>query len=416
MTVGATAVRRRPKDRKQQIMVHARDLFVELGYPNVSMAMIAGRVGITAGALYRHYATKAELLEAVVRDAFRDVAPPPAGMLLEEVIDRSIAAGLGHPHLADLWSREVRYLPEEVQREIRAVMRRAAQGYVPPLRARRPTLSSEQAELIAWSIQSVLSCLARDSVRLPSSGGQALVRGAARELLDVRLDLGAVRPGSRQPARLAPVSTRERVLIAATRQFAAHGYQEASMASIGAEADVTGQNLYGYFGSKADLLRAVIVRGTHALWLELDAALATADGPAAALAAVVAGYVRIARHWAGLRLDLVGEPELAEESRPAQREYVAEWVALVREVRPELPQPEARALVQIALTAISDLGRTPRLAQLPGFGASVTAIAEAILSSAPLRTPVPAPSASAPLRAARPPSTPLGLPTPPSVP
>jgi AcrR family transcriptional regulator len=383
MTVGATAVRRRPKDRKQQIMLHARDLFVESGYPNVSMAMIAGRVGITAGALYRHYATKAGLLEAVVRDAFDGVAPPPAGTPLEEVIDRSIAAGLGHPHLADLWSREVRYLPEGVQREIRAVMRRAAQGYVPPLQERRPTLSREQAELIAWSIQSVLSCLARDSVRLPASGGQALVRGAARELLEVRLDLGGARTEPGHRARLAPVSTRERVLIAATRQFAAHGYQETSMASIGAEADVTGQNLYGYFGSKADLLRAVIVRGTHALWLDLDAALAAADSPAAALTSVVAGYVRLARRWAGLRLDLVGEPELAEESRPAQREYVAEWVALVREVRPGLPQPEARALVQMALTAISDLGRTPHLAQLPGFGASVAAVAEAILTSAP---------------------------------
>jgi AcrR family transcriptional regulator len=383
MTVGATAVRRRPKDRKQQIMLHARDLFVELGYPNVSMAMIAGRVGITAGALYRHYATKADLLEAVVRAAFEGLAPPPPDTPLEEVIDRSIAAALGRPHLADLWSREVRYLPDGVQREIRGVMRRATQGFVPLLQARRPALSSEQAELIAWSIQSVLTCLARDSVRLPASGGQALVRGAARELLDVRVDLRVGPPGPRHRARLAPVSTRERVLIAATRQFAALGYQETSMASIGAEADVTGQNLYGYFGSKADLLRAVIVRGTHALWLELDAALAAADGPAAALSSVVAGYVRLARHWAGLRLDMVGEPELAEEARPAQREYIAEWVALMREVRPELPQPEARALVQIALAAISDLGRTPHLAQLPGFGASVTAVAEAILTSAP---------------------------------
>jgi len=390
MTVGATAVRRRPKDRKQQIMLHARDLFVELGYPNVSMAMIAGRIGITAGALYRHYATKADLLEAAVRAAFDGVAPPPPDMPPEEVIDRSIVAALGRPHLADLWSREVRYLPDGVQREIRAVMRRATQGFVPPLRARRPALSPEQAELMAWSIQSVLTCLARDSVRLPATGGQALVRGAARELLEVRLDLGTARPRTRRPARLTPVSTRERVLIAATRQFAAHGYQETSMASIGAEADVTGQNLYGYFGSKSDLLRAVIVRGTHALWLELDAALAASEGPADALTSVVAGYVRLAGNWAGLRLDLAGDPELAEESRPVQREYVAEWVALVRQVRPELPQPEARALVQMALAAISDLGRTPHLAQLPGFAASVTAIAEAILTSAPASPAVPA--------------------------
>jgi AcrR family transcriptional regulator len=381
MTAEAAAVRRRPKDRKRQIQVQARGLFVELGYPNVTMAMIAGRVGITASALYRHYPTKADLLEAVMRDAFASLVQPAQGMTPEQVIDLAIASVLSHPHLADLWSREVRYLAERVQREIRAVMRQATQEYVPLLRARRPALSLQQAELIAWSLQSVLSCLARDSVRLPGSGGQALVRGAARALLDVRLD--AAQPAPRHPSRLAPVSTRERLLIAATREFARHGYQETSMASIGAQADVTGQNLYSYFGSKADLLRAVLERGTHALWLQLDAALEAADDPADALATVVEGYVHLARNWAGLRMDLVGDPELAEESRAPQREYVAEWVGLVREVRPELTQAEARALVQIALTAISDLGRTPHLAQLPAFADSVTAIAAAILASVP---------------------------------
>jgi AcrR family transcriptional regulator len=84
MTADAAAVRRRPKDRKQQILVQARDLFLGLGYPNVSMAMIADRVGITAGALYRHYSTKADLLEAVVRDVFRTVTPPAEGMALDE--------------------------------------------------------------------------------------------------------------------------------------------------------------------------------------------------------------------------------------------------------------------------------------------------------------------------------------------
>jgi AcrR family transcriptional regulator len=79
------------------------------------------------------------------------------------------------------------------------------------------------------------------------------------------------------------------------------------MTSIGAEADVTGQNLYGYFDSKAALLRAVLDRGTHALWLDLDAALEAAPDPAAALRAVIAGYVRLSRDWAGLRLDLIGD-------------------------------------------------------------------------------------------------------------
>jgi AcrR family transcriptional regulator len=395
MTADAPAVRHRPKDRKQQILVHARDLFLELGYPSVSMAMIADRVGITAGALYRHYATKAELLEAVVRDAFSATVPAAGGLSLEELIDREIAAVAGRPHMADLWSREARYLPGEMRREIRAVMRQAAQAYVAPLRAHRAGLTAVQAELIAWSIQSVLSCLGRDSVRLPAGSGQALVRGAARALPDLPLpdrpledvppenlppESGGARP--RRPAGLAPASTRERLLIAARRQFAAAGYQETSMASIGAEADVTGQNLYGYFDNKAALLRAVLDRGTQALWLNLDAVLETAEDPAAALRLVVAGYVRLSRDWALLRLDLVGDPGLAEEFKGAQREYIAEWVALLRAVRPALAPAEARALVQTALTVVNDLRRTWHLARQPGFVAWLTAIAEAILASA----------------------------------
>jgi AcrR family transcriptional regulator len=380
MTADAAAVRRRPKDRKQQILVQARDLFLGLGYPNVSMAMIADRVGITAGALYRHYSTKADLLEAVVRDAFRTVTPPAEGMALDELIDREIAAVAGRSHMADLWSREVRYLPEQVRREIRAMMRETARAYLAPLQAGRPELVLAQAEMIAWSVQSVLSCLGRDSVRLPSAGGQALVRGAVRALPAVSL---ADPAGPRPVAGLAPVSTRERLLIAARRQFATVGYQETSMASIGAEAEVTGQNLYFYFDSKAALLRAVLVRGTHALWLELGAALETAADPASALRSVVAGYVRLSRDWAGLRVDLVGEPGLAEEFRGAQREYVAEWVALLRQVRPELSLAEARALVQITLTTASDLPRIWHLAEQPSFNAWLTSIAAAILASTP---------------------------------
>src|ERR1700744_185472 len=178
MTADAAAVRRRPKDRKQQILVQARDLFLELGYPNVSMAMIADRVGITAGGLYRHFSTKADLLEAVVRDAFRTITPPAEGVALDELIDREIAAVAGRSHMADLWAREVRYLPDQVRRETRAIMRETARAYLAPLTARRPRLTLVQAEMIAWAIQSVLSCLGRDSVRLPPAGGPGLVRGA----------------------------------------------------------------------------------------------------------------------------------------------------------------------------------------------------------------------------------------------
>lgn len=45
---------RRPRDRKQQILAAASELFRERGYHNVSVSDVTTRVNITASALYRH--------------------------------------------------------------------------------------------------------------------------------------------------------------------------------------------------------------------------------------------------------------------------------------------------------------------------------------------------------------------------
>ena len=59
-------VRRRPKDRKAQIARASAEAFSTLGYYGVSMETIASRVGISAAALYRHYAGKYELFRDAV--------------------------------------------------------------------------------------------------------------------------------------------------------------------------------------------------------------------------------------------------------------------------------------------------------------------------------------------------------------
>ena len=61
-----TERRRRPKDRKAQIARVSAEAFSELGYHGVSMEDIAGRVGVTAASLYRHYSGKYDLFQAAV--------------------------------------------------------------------------------------------------------------------------------------------------------------------------------------------------------------------------------------------------------------------------------------------------------------------------------------------------------------
>ncbi len=56
-------------ETKEMILQAARSEFLEKGYLDASMRKIAGKVGITATALYRHYASKEDIFDAVVSPA-----------------------------------------------------------------------------------------------------------------------------------------------------------------------------------------------------------------------------------------------------------------------------------------------------------------------------------------------------------
>ena len=62
---------RRPgPERAREILAAAREVFSEKGYERASMAEIAARVGVVEGALYKHFASKRELLFAVMRSFY----------------------------------------------------------------------------------------------------------------------------------------------------------------------------------------------------------------------------------------------------------------------------------------------------------------------------------------------------------
>ena len=64
----------------------------------------------------------------------------------------------------------------------------------------------------------------------------------------------------------APSASRERILAAAERRFAAFGYRRTGVAEIAREAGVSAGTIYRYFESKEDVFRAV-VRELHDAWL-----------------------------------------------------------------------------------------------------------------------------------------------------
>ena len=53
-------------DTKERILEAALELFAQSGYLGTSMSDIANRLGITKGALYKHYTSKQEILDSIV--------------------------------------------------------------------------------------------------------------------------------------------------------------------------------------------------------------------------------------------------------------------------------------------------------------------------------------------------------------
>ena len=138
-------------------------------------------------------------------------------------------------------------------------------------------------------------------------------------------------------------STRARIIKAAARIFAEHGYEGASVRTIVARADVNQAAINYHFGSKEGLYRAVLKLALHSLQADALAAPAKAKlSRDAALRVFVQRQLRpiLARdelshysrifNWETVRPTPVFRKFMAEEARP----YLASAAVLVRRYLP----------------------------------------------------------------------------------
>ncbi|PFG96396.1 TetR family transcriptional regulator [Saccharopolyspora erythraea NRRL 2338] len=366
----AGAVRNtRPRNRRTQIVAAASELFHARGYPRVGMSDIAEAVGVGPSALYRHFASKQRLLTEVVLEELR-----PFGEILGRVgtddLDALVAelatAALDHRRLGVLWQREARHLPAAEREKLKGELRAVAGGLADLARVRRPGLAEEDARFRGWCLFSALTSPSYHQVELP----RAEFEGLLRNMVAVVTDQQPMALASRRTAEpatsplLARRASRRAVLLsAATRLFADNGFTAVTTDDIGAAAGIAGPSVYSHFASKQELLGAVIARGCAWLEIELERTLTATGDAEEALRELLHSYITFAYDH-GRFIDIlvteVGHLPDAERhrARQTQHDYVAEWVALLCRVRPDLDRVPARVLVQAALTAANDMART----------------------------------------------------------
>jgi AcrR family transcriptional regulator len=381
--------RRRPRDRRAQIAAAAATRFYQHGFQNVSIGTIAADVGITAGAIYRHFDNKQDLLAHTLVDVFdastADVVTAAGRTELPTAISALAARSAARRDLGVLWNRESRHLDTAARREMFREFFTFVAGLTGLIQSSRPELTPAQAELLTWAALASLTSPSYHQTELAEVSLRRLLERMAMAIVTTELPTPGPDRGPGEPIGLRPSSRRETILAAATTLFASRGYGAVTLDDIGRAVGVTSTAVYRHFDSKSELLSATINRAAEPLHLGLTRALTGARSAEDGMLRALGSYVEFAIEHHQLLGLLVSEvPNLPEPHRTttvrAQQEYVAEWKRLLREARPELDARTATFLVHGTLTVVNDVARTRPLRARADVADNLTVLGHRLLA------------------------------------
>ncbi|MEW1635693.1 TetR/AcrR family transcriptional regulator [Streptomyces sp. NPDC093801] len=167
--------------------------------------------------------------------------------------------------------------------------------------------------------------------------------------------------------RAATPTRREQILREAARLFAERGFHGVGVDEIGAAVGISGPGLYRHFAGKDAMLAELLVGISERLLTggrrRVEEA---ADDPRALLASLVEGHIDFALDDRALitlhdrELDRLRDED-RKLVRQLQRQYVELWVAVVRELHPEVGEAEVRVAVHAVFGLLNS---TPHLGAL----------------------------------------------------
>jgi len=108
-------------DRRDVILERAADLFARQGVAATTVREIADAVGILSGSLYHHFASKDDIVDAIVGSFMDDLGSRYDAVLesntdaadrLRGLVVASMTTVAGHPHATEIYQKDARYLAE----------------------------------------------------------------------------------------------------------------------------------------------------------------------------------------------------------------------------------------------------------------------------------------------------------------
>jgi AcrR family transcriptional regulator len=180
---------------------------------------------------------------------------------------------------------------------------------------------------------------------------------------------------------------RLQLLSAAERLFAERGFLAVRLEDIGAAAGVSGPAIYRHFPNKESMLVELLVGISTRLLSGARDVTARSPDAAAALDGLIDFHLDFA----------LGEPDLiriqdrdlaylplgdCRQVRKAQRQYVEVWVAVLRELNPELAEADARLTAHAVFGLLNSTPHGIKSAERPARASRSRAVMRAMTLAA----------------------------------
>jgi AcrR family transcriptional regulator len=350
----------RPKDRRDSILTVASALFHRSGYAGTSLDEIAGTLGITAPALYRHFRNKDELYVAALELNLRQLEAAVTASTDEAVVIGKLASvAVDFPTVGMLWNSDRRRRLADpdgaLDRRLLAATNALATLLAVSTGAMLATLLARTVLAAVSSTGYYQSALSKDQTRAELEKTLATIAAFRPAAEPVAVEIGTGDPG------VHAWETRRSALLDAGAALVLRqgGYNSVTIEQIAAEVGVTPATAYAEFPSKAVLLAAVFQRGASWFTAMVQRSAAAASSADDALDRAVRAYLQlIAEHpsWIGPTLDeLMYLPaEYLEPALATSDDYLDEWLAICAAVAPSDDREAVRVRMRAALAVLDD--------------------------------------------------------------
>ncbi len=170
--------------RRALLLEAAADLFAARGYHAVGIDDIGAAAGITGPGVYRHFASKQQLLESLCEQAMTRLLVGAQGLstgdsALEALVDLHVTFAVGERALLGVWAREQRALSDDVRRSLRRRQRAYEQVWREVVTRHRDDLTEPEISVVVASTFALLNSTALVDTPVPPDRLSRLLRRMA---------------------------------------------------------------------------------------------------------------------------------------------------------------------------------------------------------------------------------------------